>query len=200
VFLLGDQVAVVTYLRELRSPEALRARLSDLNGVHLFDQGTFVNEIYREFRVSTLQQIGVGGVLVGLILLVRYRNWRRALVSFAPSVIVVVVLLSILTISGIQANLLHAMSLIMVMGMGVDYGVFLVDSAGDREALGATMLSLFMSCLTTVFVFGTLALSSQPSLRAIGVTTGLGILLCYLLAPVTLAAIGSSRLAEPRGG
>ena len=25
------------------------------------------------------------------------------------------------------------MSLIMVMGMGVDYGIFLVDSADDRE-------------------------------------------------------------------
>jgi predicted exporter len=198
VFPLGDQIAVVSYLRDLRSPEALRARLSDLEGVYLLDQGAFVNEIYREFRVNTLQQIGVGGALVGLILLIRYRHWRRALVSFAPAVIVAIVLLSILAISGVRANLLHAMSLIMVMGMGVDYGVFLVDSAGDREALGATMLSLLMSCLTTVFVFGTLALSSQPSLRAIGVTTGLGILLCYLLAPVTLAALGSDRAAETR--
>jgi len=39
-------------------------------------------------------------------------------------------------------------------------------------------------------VFGTLALSSQPSLRAIGATTGLGILFSYVLAPVTLAALG----------
>jgi predicted exporter len=196
VFPVGDRVAVISYLREIQSPEALRARLRDLDDVYLLDQGTFVNEIFREFRVNTLQQIGVGGVLVGLILLVRYRDWRRALVSFAPSVIVAIVLLSILAISGVRANLMHAMSLIMVMGMGVDYGVFLVDSAGDREALGATMLSLLMSCLTTVLVFGTLALSSQPSLRAIGVTTGLGILLCYLLAPVTLAALGFSRVAE----
>jgi predicted exporter len=198
VFPVGDQIAVISYLRDIRSLEALRNRLSPLEGVFLLDQGTFVNEIYREFRVNTLQQIAVGGVLVGLILLVRYRNWRRALVAFAPSVIVAIVLLSILAISGVRANLLHAMSLIMVMGMGVDYGVFLVDSAGDREALGATMLSLLMSCLTTVFVFGTLALSSQPSLRAIGVTTGLGILLCYLLAPVILAALGFSRTAESR--
>ena len=83
----------------------------------------------------------------------------------------------------------------MVMGMGVDYGIFLVDSAEDREALGATMLSLLMSCLTTAFVFGTLAISSQPSLRAIGVTVGLGIVLCYVFAPVTLAAMGFGREA-----
>jgi predicted exporter len=82
------------------------------------------------------------------------------------------------------------------MGMGVDYGIFLVDSADNRETLGATMLSLLMSCLTTAFVFGTLAVSSQPALRAIGVTVGLGILLCYLLAPVSLAAIGLGRTAR----
>jgi len=87
-------------------------------------------------------------------------------------------------------NLLHVMSLIMVTGMGVDYGVFLVDAAGRREAIGATMLSLLISCLTTALVFGTLAFSSQPALRAIGVTTGLGILLSYAFAPVTLVAAG----------
>jgi predicted exporter len=50
-----------------------------------------------------------------------------------------------------------------------------------------------MSCLTTVFVFGTLAISSQPSLRAIGLTTGAGIALSYLFAPISLAAFGLTR-------
>ncbi len=196
VFPLGDEIAVVTYLRGLRSPEALRERLEALDGVHLLDQGHFVDDIYREFRVVTLQQIGVGAILVFCILALRYRRWRPILAAFLPSVIVAALLLSILALLGMRANLLHAMSLIMVMGMGVDYGVFLVDSAGDREALGATMLSLLMSCLTTAFVFGTLALSSQPALRAIGMMTGLGILLCYLLAPVILVSMRLGRTAE----
>ena len=48
-------------------------------------------------------------------------------------------------------------------------------------------------------VFGTLALSSQPSLRAIGLTTGIGILLSYLLAPVTLVAVGLAGPEEDTG-
>jgi predicted exporter len=174
----------------------LRDRLATLKGVHLLDQGSFVDDIYREFRVTTLQQIGVGGLLVVAILGVRYRRWRPVLAAFLPSVAVAAILLAILALFDVRANLIHAMSLIMVMGMGVDYGVFLVDSVGDREAIGATMLSLLMSCLTTAFVFGTLALSTQPSLRAIGVTTGLGVVLCYLLAPISLIAM---RLVEPAG-
>jgi predicted exporter len=132
----------------------------------------------------------VGGVLVVLLLVGRYRRARPVVASFLPSLLVAVLVLGIFGLAGVEANLLHVMSLIMVMGMGVDYGVFLVDSAGRRERFGATMLSLLMSCLTTAFVFGTLAFSSQPALRAIGVTTAVGILLSYALAPVTLVAAG----------
>ena len=139
----------------------------------------------------------VGGVLVLLLLALRYRAWRPVLAAFLPPVLVAVLVLSMLSLAGVHANLLHVMSLMMVMGMGVDYGVFLVDSAGDREAFGATMLSLLMSCLTTAFVFGTLAFSSQPALRSIGVTTGVGILLSYLLAPVALVALGIGRHGSP---
>jgi predicted exporter len=196
VFRLGDETAIVTYLRGLRAPDALRDRLEALDGVYLLDQGAFVDEIYGAFRVVTLEQIGVGGVLVLGILALRYRRWRPVLAAFLPSVIVAALLLAFLALLDVRANLFHAMSLIMLMGMGVDYGIFLVDSASDRESLGATMLSLLMSCLTTAFVFGTLAISSQPALRAIGVTVGLGILLCYLLAPVTLAAMRLGRAAE----
>lgn len=198
-FPLRDGVVVVTYLDGLREPEALHARLSTLARVYILDQSTFVNDIYSEFRASTLRQIVIGGVLVLAILVARYRAWRPTLAAFLPAAIVAILLLSIFALAGVEVNLLHAMSLIMVMGMGVDYGVFLADSAEDRASIGATMLSLLMSCLTTVFVFGTLAISSQPALRAIGITTGLGVLLSYALAPVLLAALRPGRSAIDNG-
>jgi predicted exporter len=200
VFPLGDRTAVVTYLRDLRAPEVVRAGLADLDGVHLLDQRTFVNDVYREFRQTTLRQMLVGGVLVVLLLALRYRAWRPVLASALPSALVALILLATLAITGVPVNLLHVMSLIMVTGMGVDYGVFLVDASGRREAIGATMLSLLISCLTTALVFGTLAVSSQPALRAIGVTTGLGILLSYAFAPVTLVAAGLGGGAAGLGG
>lgn len=196
VFPLGDEIAVVTYLRGLRAPEAARDALADLDGVHLLDQRTFVNDIYREFRETTVRQMLIGGALVVLLLLLRYRAWRPALAAFFPSVLVAVIVLAIFASTGVQMNLLHVMSLIMVMGMGVDYGVFLVDSAEHREAFGATMLSLLMSCLTTAFVFGALAFSSQPALQSIGITTGIGILLSYVLAPLTIVVAGIGRGAR----
>ncbi len=183
---LGDSFAAITYLRDVRSLDIVRAAISDIEGVVLFDQREFVNEIYREFRNTTLQQILVGTVLVGFVLLLRYRAWRPATAAILPALMVVITLLGGFAWFGVQTNLLHVISLMMVMGMGVDYGVFLVDSAGDTAAFDATMLSLLLSCLTTVLVFGTLAISEHPALRAIGTTTGVGVLLAFLYAPLSL--------------
>ena len=194
VFELEDRIAVVTYLRELRDPEAVREALADLDEVHLLDQRSFVNDIYREFRETSLRQILLGSGLVLLLLALRYRAWRPVVAAFVPSALVAIVVLAVLAVLGEPVNLLHVMSLVMVMGMGVDYGIFCVDSVGRGEDFGATLLSLLLSCLTTALVFGTLAFSSQPSLRAIGVTTGIGILLSFALAPLSVAAlrVGSS--------
>lgn len=186
---LGDRVAAVTYLRGVHSVAGLKAALDGLPHVHVFDQKSFLNEVYRQFRITTLEQVGVGSVLVVLVLGLRYRRWRPVLAALLPSLLAAGVLLAVFSAFGVGMNLLHVTSLTMVMGMGVDYGIFMVDSAHQREGFDATMLSLLLCCLTTVFVFGTLALSSQPALRAIGATTGLGILLSFVLAPVTLVVL-----------
>jgi predicted exporter len=189
-FPLGERVAVVSYLQALRDPKAVRAAVASRDDVYVLDQRTFISDIYAEFRASTLRQLGVGALLVLALLALRYRAWRPTLAAFLPSALVALLVLAGFALTGVRTNLMHVMSLVMVMGMGVDYGVFLVDSARARGDVGATMLSLLMSCLTTALVFGTLALSSQPALRAIGLTTGIGILLSYALAPITLAALG----------
>ena len=71
----------------------------------------------------------------------------------------------------------------IIAGYPDSNGLFL---AVDRKELDGTLFSLFLSCLTTVFIFGTLAISQHAALRAMGSTTGLGILISFALAPITL--------------
>jgi predicted exporter len=170
IFALGERTAVVTYLRGVRSSDGVAEALVGLDDVHLFDQRTFINQIYAEFRQTTLRQIVVGSALVVLVLGVRYRAWRPTLAAFLPSLLVAFTVLSVFSAFGIEMNLLQ----------------------DDARTCGATMLSLLVSCLTTVFVFGTLALSSNPTLRAIGITTGFGILLSFVFAPVCLVLVSEN--------
>jgi predicted exporter len=183
---LGGRTGVLTYLRGVRDPDAVRAAIADLPDVHWFEQRAFLNEIFGRFRDQTVRQTALGSLLVLPLLVLRYRGLRRALAAFLPSMLSALVVLSSFAALGYEINLLHVVSLLVVMGMGVDFGIYLVDSVDSHRALGATLISILLCCLATIFTFGTLALSSHPGLRAIGLTSGLGIALSFLFAPATL--------------
>jgi predicted exporter len=189
VLRLDSGIGLVTFLEDVRDPRAVQSALDGLPGVVLFEQRAFANQIFAEFRATTVRQIGVGCALVLVALLARYRALRPALVAFLPSVAVALVVLGAFALAGVEANLLHVVALTLVMGMGVDYGIFLVDSARDPRTFGTSLLSLLLASLATVFVFGTLALSDHVALRAIGLTTGLGIVLSFLFAPAAFALL-----------
>ena len=193
IFQDGERHVAVTYLRGVTSLPALTDAIRAVDGAEIFDQGALIDGMFGDFRATTLRQIGVGSLFVVAVLALRYRRLRPTLAAFLPSITAALFLLAALVASGTPINLLHAISLLLVMGMGVDYGIFLVDSSGDRRELGGTLLSLLVACLTTLFVFGTLAISPHPALRAIGVTTGAGVVLCFLLAPVAWAAHAEGR-------
>jgi predicted exporter len=189
VLRLEGRVGVVTFLRGVRDLDALERSLAGLAGVHVFDQRAFANQIFAEFRATTVRQISVGCALVLLTLLIRYRALRPSLIAFFPSILGALVLLGGFALAGVETNLLHVVSLNLVMGMSVDYGVFLVESPRDARHLSVTLLSVLLGCLTTLLALGTLALSDHVALRAIGLTTGIGILLALLFAPATWAAL-----------
>jgi predicted exporter len=187
---LGGRTGVVTLLRGLRDPDAVAAALAGIPGVRLFDQQSFVTGLYREFRDATVRQILVGSALVFAVLWLRYRAARPACAAILPSLLAALAVLGALGAAGIHANLLHALALVLVMGQGVDYGIFVVDSSDRARDFGATMLSLVLSCATTLLAYGTLAISAEPALRSVGLTTGAGILLCLLLSPLSFLLLG----------
>jgi predicted exporter len=199
---LGGRTGIVTYLRGVEDAEAVKRSLADLPGVHWFEQRAFLNEIFATFRDRTLRQTALGGLLVLPILAFRYRGLRRALAAYLPSVLSAGVVLSIFAVLGHPVTLIHAVALLVVMGMGVDFGIYLVDSVGARRKLGATLMSILLCAGSTGLTFGALALSSHPALRAIGLTSGLGIALAFVFAPATLLLLraeapGSGAEAQP---
>src|SRR4029079_8027899 len=90
----------------------------------------------------------------------------------------------------IPVTLMHVVGLVLVLSMGVDYGVFLTESRGDEREVAATIFSLLACCMSTVLSIGLLGLSSNPGLQALGLTTGIGVLFSLILAPTALVVLG----------
>lgn len=184
------EVAILTLVRGVADAGALRSRLADLPAARYFDQAAAMQAAYGRYRARTLELVIAGLVAVLAMVWLRYRRLRLALAAFAPAVLGAATSLSLVALSGAAIGILHVVALLLVLSMGVDYGVFLAESRRDREGLAATVLSLLVACLTTVLAFGLLAMSQSPALRAIGLTVGLGVLLSLVLAPAALVLAG----------
>ena len=68
----------------------------------------------------------------------------------------------------------------VLLGMGTDYGVFLLEHRGDPSA----WLAVCVGAASTWLSFGLLALSTTPALRAFGLTLLVGIGLVWLISPL----------------
>jgi predicted exporter len=181
--------AIVSPLGDVRRPAAVAQALEPLPGVHYFDQRAALDVLSRDVRSRTLWLLGLGMGAMLVLSLVRYRSPRRAAGVVLPAWVSGAVTLSFLSVCGVELNLLHVVALLLVLSMGVDYGIFLVDTERTR-ATPAALLSILLACLSTMLSFGLLALSSMPALRAIGQTVAVGVLANVLLAPLAAIAWG----------
>ncbi|MET0388828.1 MAG: hypothetical protein ABW321_22840 [Polyangiales bacterium] len=192
---LGGRVAFLTFLRDVKDPTAFAALLADVAGARYIDQHAQLKRAYLDYQRRTLQLLVAGTFGVLLLLAARYRDLRKTLAAFLPSVLGSLVTVALLGSLGRGLDLVALAALLMVVSMGVDYGVFLVDAseAGERsDEPTIALLSVFLAASTTVLGFGLLALSAHPMLRVIGLTAWVGMTACALLAPTALVLLGRS--------
>jgi predicted exporter len=196
-FTWSGGIGFVSFLHELTDEPALRLSLATIPGANLIDIAGALSGAYSNYRERLLQLwlIGLGAVL--LIVALRHRAVRPTLIAYVPAILGATGTASILSLCGLQLNMLSLVALLMVVSMGVDYGVFLAEHRRDPIARDATLLAVVLAGVSTILGFGLLALSSQPPLYHIGLTSAVGVLLCLLLAPTVCALSAQGEQSPP---
>jgi predicted exporter len=180
-FWLSDsEPAVVIQMRQVQEPGRLKAALSGLDGVQYFDPEDDLRVILAGYRVNATQLVIASYLSIFLILFWRYG--RKGLAVVLPSLVSGIVTVGALGLLGIPFTLLHCLALLVVLGMVVDYSVFVAE--GDPRADSTTFLSVSVCGITTLLSFGLLALSHEAALHTIGLTTVIGITTGWLVAPL----------------
>jgi predicted exporter len=147
-------------------------------------------ELFRGVRIQTVIASLIGLAAIFGLLVGRYRSVRKSLVALAPGLLACVATVAALVAAGVALNILHVMSLLLVVSMGVDFGIFLVDTTDTLAESAHTLVSIFTASLTTVLSFGLLGLSQSPGLAALGVTVTLGTTLSLVFCIVMAALAG----------
>lgn len=130
-------------------------------------------------RITPLLVAGVG--MIYLLLAFAFRSVTRPLFILLPTLSAVAATMAILNLSGIPMTLMHLVSLLLIIGLGLDYSLFynrLNDFANEWDT---TFRALWVCAFTTVLVFGILVISRTPPLQAIGATVGIGVTLSLIL-------------------
>jgi len=171
--LVGDDQSLLTLMSDHADLPRLIAEHFP-SGVVAVSPGGFRQElsraIDRDFRRFILSAL----IAVSLLLVILFRRPRPVLTAAVPVLSGLVIMFGVMASIGMHFNLFNVIATILVIGLGIDYGIFMVCRL--RDGLDrATDRAVLVSGLTTLAGFGALALARHPALHSIGVTVLLGI-------------------------
>ncbi len=125
--------------------------------------------------LSELQRLGgLAAAWVLLLLALRYRQPRLVLAAFVPCVAALALTGGAFALAGIPWNTVSAASMVLILGLGLDYGVFMLE--GERRGASVhTGYAVLLSALTTIAGFGILCVARSPALFGVGLAVLLGL-------------------------
>ncbi len=166
---------------------ALQALADRHDQVMLVDLKALSEIVLADFRQEALLLLLLGfGVIILALLAFRYPYrgvCKIALVLLAATIVTT----ACLSLLGERLTMLHILSGLLVVGLGLDYAIFLSWPDADAEQRARTRHALFVCLISTVIVFGLLALSDIGLLRAIGLTVALGACTTFAIAYAVLS-------------
>jgi|694.fasta_scaffold105419_1 predicted exporter len=185
-FTHAGKICHVITLAEVTDPTMLRAEVAGAQGCLLVDKPAAVSELLGDVRRLGVIWLACAVTLTYGILLLRYGASRAALMIL-PTLAGLTWAPVLGATMGVPFTVFSLMALLLVLGVGVNYAIFLWEG-GTRSR--AALAGVIASSLTTLLSFGLLAFCSMPALAWLGVTLSFGILLALVLTPLALAEPG----------
>ncbi len=158
-----------------------------LDQVDYFNTVASATQSLKQQRISASQLLGVAYLLIALLIFLRYRKIQSLKILLIPLCSTAILIL-VLFLAGAVFNLFHVMALFLVLGLGMDYGIFSYEMRRGT----VTEQAIFISAITSLLSFGLLALSSIFVAQSFGLILFLGNIL-----NLTGALIYKNHLSRP---
>ena len=183
----ADGVYAVVPLRGLHDAAALAARVDALHDPRIawFDLRAEAAAMLAAYRHQALASTAAGVALIGVVLAAGLRSPLRAALVLAPVIAAALLAAGLLVASGVALTIFHLVALLLVVGIGVNYALFAERALRRDDEAPRAVRTLLVVSATTLCAFATLAASSIPVLRALGLTVCTGVVACLALVALT---------------
>jgi len=159
-----------------------------------------INRVLSSETVRTVQRVSsLAVVLVILFTALLMRRPGEVVLALLPAAASVLGVLKILELTGLPINIPTLISGIVVIGLAIDYGIFMVFGC-KRGTLNEVCVAVTLSMLTSLLGAGVLLLTRHPALFSIGVTLVAGLTAGYATALCAIPFLFSKPWRPLHGG
>nr|WP_299242085.1 hypothetical protein [uncultured Halomonas sp.] len=136
-----------------------------------------IGELLGQLRKNIVWWVAAAVVTLSLLLIWRYGRdtWR----VLTPPLGALLGTSTLFALTGIPLNVFSQLGLLLVLGIGLDAGIFSVEH-GRRAS---TWLAISLSTLTSLLAFGLLTFSATPALHYLGLSCLIGLAMVWCLVP-----------------
>lgn len=129
-------------------------------------------------------------LIVFFALLLGYGRIELAIIAFLPMAISWIWIMGLMSLMGLQFNIVNIIISSLIFGLGDDYTIFTMDGMVEKYRTGKQKLTsvraaVYVSAVTVVIGLGVLLLAKHPALRSIAFISVTG-LVCVLFISQTL--------------
>ncbi len=143
----------------------------------------------------------IGGVLLVVllsILLLHFKSITYALAALLPLILTLIFMLGIMSLLDLKFNMLNFLSILLIIGIGIDNGVHILHhyKIGERKIgylFASVGKAILLTTLTTVCGFGSLIFSSYRGIASLGSALSIGVVSAFIMTIVVLPLILKNR-------
>jgi len=155
------------------------------NKLKLLDLKTQSEEMLKVYRNDALLWFFSGLILIIGVLLISSKKLSAVIPLALPFTGSVILTIASLLLMGYSLSIFHLVTLLLVVGLGIDYSIFTFfahkNSENIKQASEVAQVSVIICMISTIIMFGALGSSDLPVLKAIGLTASLGAAYAFLL-------------------
>ena len=153
---------------------------SENKDVKIFNLNEEINDALDSTAKTALKMAVIAYILIFIAMIIFF-NKKQALAIILVQMMSTLINLSLHSIFSININIFSIFALILSIGISIDYAIFFSNSAADKEI---TFLAVFLSMMTTVLSFGTLAFSGFIPVKSFGLFLFIGVLSSFIISPI----------------
>lgn len=175
------------------------ANLTILDKKYLTDK--FISILNEDFNMLEVMSL----LLVLVILIISYGRIELGLISFLPMCLSWLWTLGLMGIFGIKFNIINIIISTFILGLGIDYSIFIMSGLLEEyktnaEHLNSYKTSIFLSAFTSIVGIGVLILAEHPALKSIAFLSIIGmfsvILISYTVQPLLFRGLITNRIKK----